>query len=506
MFAKFATLVYFGHWGVRPITQRRFTSMLAEAAEMRGEIARMLVERDQMLAERDQMLAERDQMLAERDQMLAERDQMLVERDRMLAERDRMLAERDSKLGEIRDEIEANRRALLVAAETRRRLDVSMAENAHLKRENEHYMAAVAANEEAGLGVQTFVDEFQRILFDRRETTEQSRSASTLVLRNRPADDAISTLVNFSEPDHGARPFQYMVPFWASRVPFPLPWPREMVSLRIVDVGAQELDYESDVYASLGDVAPIDTVGFDPFVPPSDLPDRKKVIRRPDGRVIHVYPYLIADGKEVTFHINRLDATSSILSSNHTLTQPFGQLDKAVETVSTQRFPSRRLDDVLADETAVDLLKIDMHGAAHAVLDGARALLRRTLVCHVEAEFAPVYVGERLFADIDALLRDAGFAFVDFFNLGRQRYASFEASRSRAFHRGRTLWADCVYVRALDSSGALTADELFRAAVIVHTCYNKQDLAAELLGRCDAITGGSLREAYIVRVTTEAGR
>ena len=130
------------------------------------------------------------------------------------------------------------------------------------------------------------------------------------------------------------------------------------------------------------------------------------MIRRPDGRVIHVYPYLIADGTEVTFHINHFDATSSILASNHTLTQPFGLLDKAVETVSTQRLPSWRLDDVLADETAVDLLKIDVQGAAHIVLDGARALLCRTLVCHVEAEFAPVY-GERLFADIDTLLRDS---------------------------------------------------------------------------------------------------
>ena len=110
-----------------------------------------------------------------------------------------------------------------------------------------------------------------------------------------------------------------------------------------------------------------------------------------------------------------------------------------------------------------------------------RESLAKTLVCHVEVEFAPVYDGEPLFADVDACLRQAGFCFVDFYNLGRQRYVSFESSPRRAFHRGRTLWGDCIYIRSLDDPDALTDDELFRTALIVHACYNKQDLAAELL-------------------------
>ena len=69
--------------------------------------------------------------------------------------------------------------------------------------------------------------------------------------------------------------------------------------------------------------------------------------------------------------------------------------------------------------------------------------------------------------------------------------------------RGRTLWADCIYVRGLDTPDGLTADELFRTALIVHACYNKQDLAAELLGRSDALTGGALRNAYIAGLTPE---
>lgn len=410
------------------------------------------------------------------------------------------------------------RQSVLDGTETRRKLDTALVELAHQKRVNARYDAAIIAEfnaraaEEASAatlqgarsGAQAFVDEFQHILFGRRETTPQGNSACVLMLGNRPAAEAISTLINLSDPDHGARPFQYIVPFLAPSSPFPLPWPQAMSRLRVVDVGAQALDFEDDIYAPLRNVAPIETVGFDSFATPSDAPDGVSEVRRPDGRVIRTYPFLVGDGGKVTFHINRFDATSSIFPANHTLTRPFGLLDLAVETVKTQELPSRRLDDMLTDDVPVDLLKIDVQGAAHAVLDNARTLLRRTLVCHVEAEFVPVYLGEPLFADVDAILRSAGFSFVDFFSLGRQRYASFDGAAARAFHRGRTLWADCIYVRGLDSPDGLTADELFRAAAIVHTCYNKQDLAAELLGRSDEMTGGALRDAYIKGLQAEA--
>jgi hypothetical protein len=402
-------------------------------------------------------------------------------------------------------------------AEMRRQIDIATSTITHLRRVEERYdaMAAdsaeirrqmAAADGRTRSGVQAFVDELQRILFEVRETTPQSRSAAVLVLGNQPVEDAVATLVNLSEPVHGARPFQYMLPFLAPSAPFPLPWPAHLAPLRIVDVGSQELDFESDMFAPLRHVAPVEASGFDPFAPPSDAPDGVADVRRTGGGTIRTYPHLLADGGTVTFHINRFDATSSILPTNHVLTRPFGLLDIALETVDTQKLPSRRLDDVLADPTTLDLLKVDVQGATHNVLDHGRALLRRTLVCHVEAEFAPVYLGERLFADVDTLLREAGFGFVDFFSLGRQRYASFDSSPARAYHRGRTLWADCIYLRGLDTREELTADELFRQALIMHVCYNKQDLAAELLGRSDALTGGTLRDTYVSSLPIETTR
>jgi FkbM family methyltransferase len=320
-------------------------------------------------------------------------------------------------------------------------------------------------------------------------------------MADRPMADVLATLINLSEAAHGARPFQYMLPFLADPRRFPLPWRSGLPSLRIVDIGSQELATESDMHAPLRAMAPTEITGFDPFARSDPEQGISPVtVARSDGARIRTYPVLVADGQQVDFHINRYDATSSLLPANHELVSQFGLLGLALETVETRSLPSSRLDDVLSVEgevAAIDLLKLDVQGSAHLVLANAEKVLKKTLVCHVEVEFSPVYSGERLFGDIDALLRDAGFCFVDFFNLGRQRYASFEASTSRAFHRGRTLWSDCIYIRNLDLADALSGDDLFRAAVIVHACYNKQDLAAELLGRLDRMEGTRLLPAYL---------
>jgi Methyltransferase FkbM domain len=363
---------------------------------------------------------------------------------------------------------------------------------------------ASAAFQTARRGVQAVMNEWQRMLFEVTGNTAASEGAATLVLADQPVAETLATLINLSEASHGARPFQHAVPILAPVRPFPLPWRPDLPALRIVDVGSQELDSESDMHAPLRAAAPVEIIGFDPFAV-SDAADagaaRTSVdVARSDGRRIRTFPALLADGGTVTLHVNRYDPTSSILPSNHALTRQFGLLDMAVETVETRRLPSHRIDDVLPVEgeaARIDLLKIDVQGAAHLLLENAPKVLRNTLVCHVEIEFAPVYLGERLFGDIDTLLRAAGFCFVDFFSLGRQRYGSFDASPDRAFHRGRTLWGDCIYMRGLDTEGALSADDLFRAAVIAHSCYNKQDLAAELLGRLDAMAGTGLLKDYI---------
>src|SRR5258708_13468267 len=102
-----------------------------------------------------------------------------------------------------------------------------------------------------------------------------------------------------------------------------------MPRLRIVAVGSQELDTEHDMHAPLRRVAPVETIGFDPFATPSDAPDGVVDVDRQDGGTIRTYPHLLPDGGPVTSHLNRYDATSPTLPANHVPHPPFTLLHPA---------------------------------------------------------------------------------------------------------------------------------------------------------------------------------
>ena len=383
-------------------------------------------------------------------------------------------------------------------AQLRQQVAESQETIAHLRR-MEHFDAVVGGPSRSGM--QAFINLMQDVLLELPETTLASSGATTLACADQPAAEALAMLVNMNEAAQGARSFQYLLPFLSKPTPYPLAWPEGSAPLRVVDIGSQELATEGDIHAPLRAVAPVVVIGFDPFLKQEGDSAEPVEVQRPDGAVIRTYPHLIGDGGPVTFYINWFDATSSTLPTNHPVTKPFGGLNQLLETVEQRPMATRRLDDMLTDEVPIDLLKIDVQGASHVVISHAAQVLARTLVCHVEAEFTPIYAGERLFGEIDAAMRAAGFGFIDFHSLGRQRYASFEGSPRRAFHRGRTLWGDAVYLRGLDAPETLTAEELRRAALVLHSCYNKQDLAAELLGRADALAGTALQAEYLRSAT-----
>jgi hypothetical protein len=527
----------FERWGVRPITQERFRALnqAAEQAEILNQAAEQAeilrggimswwsVASNKPLIESELetpsgLIAHLQSLALSHHEALAAQSAAVEMAGRMAARNNTLAANLEQATRTIEHlrrvetaYVKATELAERTAAEASRLQDWNrdiqitnqqiLLTNQTLRNANAEVSAAFQT---ARRGVQAMMNEWQRMLFEVTGNTAASEGATTLVLADQPVAETLATLINLSEASHGVRPFQHAVPILAPVRPFPLPWRPDLPALRIVDVGSQELDSESDMHAPLRAAAPVEIIGFDPFAV-SDAADagtaRTSVeVTRSDGRQIRTIPALLADGGIVTLHVNRYDPTSSILPSNHALTRQFGLLDMAVETVETRQLPSYRMDDVLPVEgeaARIDLLKIDVQGAAHMLLENAPKVLRNTLVCHVEIEFAPVYLGERLFGDIDTLMRAAGFCFVDFFSLGRQRYGSFDASPARAFHRGRTLWGDCIYIRDLDTEGALSADDLFRVAVIVHSCYNKQDLAAELLGRLDAMSGTGLLKDYI---------
>lgn len=243
-------------------------------------------------------------------------------------------------------------------------------------------------------------------------------------------------------------------------------------ALTVVDIGAQELENEDHIYAPLTRHGlPYRIIGFEP------QQDKIEASRRnnPDSRVT-LYPTFIGDGGRHTFHINNDDATSSLLPFNRALTASLRDLDH-LETVQREDVATSRLDDVLKAEGALDFLKLDIQGFELPTLRHASEVLARTNVVHCEVSFAPIYEGQALFSEIEALLRAAGFWLLDFSSLCR-----YPSAGSAARSRDRLGWGDAVFVR----QGA-SAQDLLAQALVLLLVYDKPSAAQALARQADAL-------------------
>ncbi len=269
----------------------------------------------------------------------------------------------------------------------------------------------------------------------------------------------------------------------------------------IVDVGAEPLSFENDVYAPLIDKQDCLLVRFDPFDDNAQSGNIKNADRNGSAYRDLTYATFVGDGKQALFHINRFQPTSSLLDSNEGLVEPFGLLKDSLETVETRNVETDRLDDIFDGvhwmPHGIDLLKIDVQGATQTVIENASATLSKTLIVQLEAEFSQVYKGEQTFATIDETMRGFGFGLLDLRDMGHMPYEAFAQSADAAFHAGRLLWSDAVYVRHLDGLDALDRSELMRLAVMAHQVYGKYDFAAECLRILDGKTGKNYAKRYV---------
>lgn len=165
------------------------------------------------------------------------------------------------------------------------------------------------------------------------------------------------------------------------------------------------------------------------------LEERATAESAPPVRLVLIDAF-IGDGSEGRFHCVNEDGSSSLLDLNRTFCSQFNDLSR-VEVVSTEHVSTRTLDDLLAAEPYVDFLKFDIQGFEARALEGASQILERTNVVHCEVFFGPMYVESAYFRDIDRVLVESGFRFVDFSHLNRYEYTSVEKRTSK---EGRLVW------------------------------------------------------------------
>ncbi|KQV84499.1 hypothetical protein ASC90_00145 [Rhizobium sp. Root1220] len=236
----------------------------------------------------------------------------------------------------------------------------------------------------------------------------------------------------------------------------------------IVDVGAQNLSDEDHVYARLIDKnIPSRVIGFEP------LEHRRKERLEGDETGLTLLPAFIGDGREHVFRLNEPDSTSSLLPFNPEVMGRFLELEP-LRTVRTETALTSTLDEILADEPYVDLLKLDIQGFELEALKHASEILRRTLVVHCEVSFVEIYKGQALFSEVEQYMRAIGFELVDFSTLCRYPFAGTPFSGSRDW----LGWGDAVFFRRLE--GEANWREVLVQSLIALVAYRKASLATWL--------------------------
>jgi FkbM family methyltransferase len=93
-----------------------------------------------------------------------------------------------------------------------------------------------------------------------------------------------------------------------------------------------------------------------------------------------------------------------------------------------------------------ELVKVDVQGTEYEVLSAARrTLTERCLAVVAEVSFCELYVGQKLFSDVESYLRGLGFAFYGFDRLyGRSKKL---LDKARYSTRERVIQADAVFLK-----------------------------------------------------------
>lgn len=148
-------------------------------------------------------------------------------------------------------------------------------------------------------------------------------------------------------------------------------------------------------------------------------------------------------------HVLSAPTNSSLRAPNHAFTERYAMAKW--RELGREPLALTTLDHVLFAERSAEtfwgeIVKLDTQGTEHEILRGARRTLReRTVALVCEVSFCELYRGQRLFSEVEILLRRSGFAFYGFASLHHRSKRALDKRASAG--RERLLYADAVFLR-----------------------------------------------------------
>jgi FkbM family methyltransferase len=226
--------------------------------------------------------------------------------------------------------------------------------------------------------------------------------------------------------------------------------------LTIVDVGAQPLIDEDDIFQPLLESGQCHVIGFEPL----EETHQHRLAQNPSWSLL---PFFLGDGSERTFYETVWGPTSSLYEPDNAALADFVGLSESCVVSQSRVVQTVRLDDVVKEQ--VDFLKIDVQGAELDVLRGSTKLLGEILVIHVEVQFFPLYRGVPLFDQVFSLLLNHSFELFDFPRLERYEYQHGTGRLERL------LWADAVFIPSKGRLDRLDKDGRLKLTRIMNDVY-----------------------------------
>ncbi len=96
---------------------------------------------------------------------------------------------------------------------------------------------------------------------------------------------------------------------------------------------------------------------------------------------------------------------------------------------------------------SVDFVKIDVQGGELAILQGGEKFFKENIIgLEVEVSFAPMYINQPLFSDVDIFAREKlGLELWDI----RKAYWKYKQKKYKTPLKGRLIFGDALYLRPI---------------------------------------------------------
>jgi len=182
-------------------------------------------------------------------------------------------------------------------------------------------------------------------------------------------------------------------------------------------------------------------------------------------------------------------------------------LERYYNPVATTTVECKTLPTLLQDFgiAAIDFLKTDLEGLDFEVLQSCESLLPRIAAIQCELRLQPFYEGESYFHEAAAYLTERGFELVAL----KPEFWKPKTTRNRNHKDGRTVWADCLFLRATGMTLLDYAKQIVILSMIGRRGYaehvlesNRDALPAEWIGELESLVKPrrTLRETAIWKV------